>query len=80
MRLKLALFGAALLAAAPASALFDSQSSNSSSNSSSNNGRVRERIVETYCEDGYCERTVSRRHYRDDGRSRRDREYRRRMR
>jgi hypothetical protein len=43
-----------------------SQSSNTSSNSSSNNGVVRERVADTYCEDGYCERYVVRRVYRDD--------------
>ena len=42
------------------------QSSNTSSNSSSNNGVVRERIVDTYCEDGNCDRYVQRRVYRDD--------------
>lgn len=42
-----------------------SQSSNTSSNSSSNNGVVRERIVETYCEDDYCETYVKRRVYED---------------
>ncbi|MGX5732694.1 hypothetical protein [Bosea thiooxidans] len=50
-----------------------SQSSNTSSNSSSNNGVVRERIVDRYCEDGYCERRIQRRVYREDWRSRRDR-------
>jgi hypothetical protein len=53
----------------------DSQSSNTSSNSSSNNGVVRETIVDTYCEDGYCERYVLRRVYQDDRRARRDRDY-----
>ncbi|OAP42804.1 hypothetical protein AU381_16520 [Sinorhizobium glycinis] len=42
-----------------------SQSSNTSSNSSSNNTVVNERIVGTRCEDGYCERRVLRRTYRD---------------
>ncbi len=50
-----------------------SQSSNSSSHSSSNNGVVRERVVDTYCEDGYCDRYVSRRVYRDDRRGWRER-------
>ena len=39
----------------------ESQSSNTSSNSSSNNGVDRERIVDSYCADGYCERYVERR-------------------
>lgn len=42
------------------------QSSNTSSNSSSNNGYVRERVVDSYCDGGYCERTVVRRNYWDD--------------
>lgn len=41
------------------------QSSNTSSNSSSNNGVVRERTVDTYCDDGYCTRLVERNVYRD---------------
>ena len=50
-----------------------SQSSNTSSNSSSNNGVVRERVIDTYCANGYCERTIQRRTYRDDRvRGRRD--------
>ncbi|WP_370464240.1 hypothetical protein [Mesorhizobium sp.] len=53
----------------------DSQSSNTSSNSSSNNGVVRERIVETYCEDDYCETYVKRRVYQDDRSSRRYQDY-----
>lgn len=56
----------AVLMTAPAQA--GSQSSNSSSNSSSNNGVVRDRVVDTYCENGYCERRVSRQTYRDDDR------------
>lgn len=44
------------------------QSSNTSSNSSSNNGYVRERIVDRYCDRGWCERTVVRRDYWDDRR------------
>ncbi len=43
-----------------------SQSSNTSSKSSSNNGVVRERIVDTYCEDGYCESYVKRRVFIED--------------
>ena len=54
---------AALALAIPAAA--SAQSSNTSSNSSSNNGVVRERTVDTYCDDGYCTRTVDRRVYRD---------------
>lgn len=61
--------------AVPGIAHADSQSSNTSSNSSSNNGVVRERVVDTYCEDGYCQRYVSRRVYRDDRRARRYRDY-----
>lgn len=41
------------------------QSSNTSSNSSSNNGVVRERTVDTYCDQGYCTRTVERNVYHD---------------
>lgn len=59
----LMLAGLALFAA-PALA----QSSNSSSNSSSNNGYGRERIVDSYCDRGWCERTVVRRNYSDDRR------------
>ena len=69
---------AAAMALFAAPALAGSQSSNTSSNSSSNNGVVRERVVDTYCEDGWCERVVERRVYRDDRRSRRyhgDRRY-----
>lgn len=50
--LSIAAAGAALLFAPAAFA--DSQSSNTSSNSSSNNGFTRDRVVDTYCEDGYC--------------------------
>ena len=72
MHSKLVLFAAAMAASGVAQA--ESQSSNTSSNSSSNNGVVRERIVDTYCEDGYCERYIQRRVYRDDRRYRRYRE------
>jgi hypothetical protein len=65
MRTKIFLFAAATAFAAGAGQA-DSQSSNTSSNSSSNNGVVRERVADTYCEDGYCERSVQRRVYRDD--------------
>lgn len=41
------------------------QSSNTSSNSSSNNGVVRERVVDTYCDNGFCSRSVERNIYRD---------------
>src|SRR3990170_945492 len=68
MRVKLALFAAAAMTAS--AALADSQSSNTSSNSPSNNGVVRERVVDSYCENGYCRRTVERRVYRDDRRNR----------
>lgn len=57
-----------MLIAAPAAL---AQSSNTSSNSSSNNGVVRERIVDSYCDRGGCDRSVVRRTYRDDGRDRR---------
>jgi hypothetical protein len=67
------------LALAPAPAV--AQSSNTSSNSSSNDGYVRERVVDSYCDRGWCERTVVRRNYWDDRaqarrswRERRDRE------
>ena len=56
----------AVLLTAPAQA--GSQSSSTSSNSSANNGVLRDRVVDTYCEDRYCERSVSRRTYRDDDR------------
>ena len=70
MRLAFILMTATLMTTSGAYA--GSQSSNSSSNSSSNNGVVRERVVESYCEDGNCERTVSRRVYRDDRKNARD--------
>ena len=69
MRTKIFLFAAAT-AFATGTAQADSQSSNTSSNSSSNNGVVRERVVDTYCENGYCDRIVHRRVYRDDDRRR----------
>ncbi|MCV9965411.1 hypothetical protein OIU34_26390 [Pararhizobium sp. BT-229] len=75
MRITLILFAVAALATTTAQA--GSQSSNTSSDSSSNNGVVRERIVETYCEDGYCERYVQRRVFCDDWRSGCERERRR---
>lgn len=82
MRLTFWIAGTAIMTASAAHA--DSQSSNTSSNSSSNNGVVRERVVDTYCDNGYCERSVMRRTYRDDRRQRyvrnddrRYREYRR---
>lgn len=53
----------ALAVAAPTAA--SAQSSNTSSNSSSNNGVVRERIVDTYCGNGICTRSVDRNVYRD---------------
>ena len=68
MRIKLALFAAAAMTASAAQA--DSQSSNTSSNSSSNNGVVRERVVDTYCDNQHCRRTIERRVYRDDRRNR----------
>jgi hypothetical protein len=58
------LAGGAMMAASAAKA--GSQSSNTSSNSSSNNGVVRERVDSSYCENGYCERYIDRRIYRDD--------------
>jgi len=60
----LAGLAASVLAASAAQA--GSQSSNSSSNSSSNNGVVRERVDSSYCANGYCERSIERRIYRDD--------------
>lgn len=63
------MFLAALATVLASAAHAGSQSSNSSSNSSSNNGVVRERISETRCRDGFCERRVQRRIYRDDGRA-----------
>jgi hypothetical protein len=47
-----------------------SQSSNTSSNSSSNNGVVRERVYDSYCANGYCQRSIQRRVYRDEPRVR----------
>jgi hypothetical protein len=73
MRLPIVAMAFATMTATAAHA--DSQSSNTSSNSSSNNGVVRERVVDTYCENGYCERYVDRRVYRDDRRKRRYRDY-----
>ncbi|WP_245319208.1 hypothetical protein [Mesorhizobium temperatum] len=73
MRIEFVLFAVAALATSSAQA--GSQSSNTSSNSSSNNGVVRERIVETYCEDGYCERYVKRRVFVEDWNSDHDREW-----
>ena len=64
MRLSYVIAGLAAICASAAYA--GSQSSNTSSNSSSNNGVVRERVVDTYCSGGYCERRVERRVYRDD--------------
>lgn len=65
MRTRVFITVAAIFVAAPAFA--GSQSSNTSSNSSSNNGVVRERIVDSYCEDGDCVRRIERRVYRDGG-------------
>lgn len=67
MRFKIFLL--ATIAATASAAHADSQSSNTSSNSSSNNGVVRERVVDSYCENGRCERTVTRSVYRDDDRA-----------
>ena len=64
MRIKLALFAAAAMTAEPGPA--GSQSSNTSLNSSSNNGVVRERTVDTYCDNDYCRRWIERVVYRDD--------------
>ena len=58
----------AAIALSASQALAGSQSSNTSSNSSSNNGIVRERVVDTYCAHGICDRLVVRRSYRDDRR------------
>jgi hypothetical protein len=71
------LAGAAMTAANAAKA--GSQSSNTSSNSSSNNGVVRERVDSSYCENGYCERYIDRRIYRDDRGARWPRNYDRRQ-
>lgn len=67
------LAGGAVMATSSAKA--GSQSSNTSSNSSSNNGVVRERVDSSYCANGYCERYIDRRTYRDDRRERRPRNY-----
>ena len=66
MRTRIAISALAMVTASPA--LAGGQSSDTSSDSSSNNGVVRQRIVDTYCAGGYCERTVQRRVYRDDRR------------
>jgi hypothetical protein len=78
MRIGVVMMGLAAVTASAAQA--GNQSSNTSSNTSSNNGIVRERIVDTYCEDGFCQRYVERRVYRDDRRQRRYRDYDRRYR
>ncbi|MDK1373288.1 MULTISPECIES: hypothetical protein [unclassified Sinorhizobium] len=72
MRMELILLAAVAITASAAMA--GSQSSNSSSNSSTNNGVVSERVVETDCEDGRCQRYLLRRLYRDDEGERRYRE------
>jgi hypothetical protein len=72
MRMPLVLFAVAAMITGTAQA--GSQSSNTSSDSSSNNGVIRERIVGTYCEDGYCERYVQRRVSCDDWRGGCDRQ------
>ncbi len=78
----LALLLVPALALVSAPALADSQSSNTSSNSSSNNGTVRERVVDSYCANDYCERYEVRRTYRDHGyrEARRERGWRERQR
>jgi hypothetical protein len=75
MRLVSVMLGALAVIGGATVAQAGSQSSNTSSNSSSNNGMVRERVVDTYCEDGYCERHVQRRVYRDDKRQHRYRDH-----
>jgi hypothetical protein len=72
----LAALAATFMAASAAQA--GSQSSNTSSNSSSNNGVVRERVDNSYCANGYCERYIDRRIYRDNRRARWPRDYERR--
>ena len=70
MRMKFLLVAAAtVLATGLAQA--GSQSSSTHSSRSSNNGVVRERTVETYCQDTSCETRVERRTYRDDRSNRR---------
>lgn len=64
--MRLPLLALAVVAMTGTAAHAGSQSSNTSSNSSSNNGVVRERTVDTYCENSYCERYLERRVYRDD--------------
>lgn len=51
-------------------AMANAQSSNTSSNSSSNNGVVRETVIDTYCDDGFCTRTSERSVYHDGSNSR----------
>jgi hypothetical protein len=75
MRFVHVMLGLTVVTMSATAAQAGSQSSNTSSNSSSNNGVVRERVVDTYCEDGYCERYVQRRVYRDDNQPRRYRHY-----
>jgi hypothetical protein len=67
MRVQLVVFAAAAMTTSMVPA--GSQSSNTSSNRSSNSGVVRERIVDSYCEDGICQRYVRHRVYRDDWQS-----------
>lgn len=64
MRIGFVLFAVAAMTTNVAQA--GSQSSNTNSNSSSDNGAVREVIVDTYCENDYCERYVKRRVFMED--------------
>lgn len=66
MSLRLAILGLVASVSTTAGA----QSSNTSSNSSSNNGVVRERVVDTYCDNGFCSRSVERNVYRDGSNNR----------
>jgi len=65
MGIKLVVFAVAAMTTSLAQA--GSQSSNTSSNSSSNNGIVRQRFVDTYCQDDYCDRFVQRRYFAMSG-------------
>lgn len=69
MFIRLMIFVSAAFVASAAQA--GSQSSNTNSNSSSNNGVVRERVIDSYCDYGYCRRYIHRKISRDDRPSRR---------
>ncbi len=61
----LAVLAAAAAVATATAALAGDRRSNVITDRQSHNGYVRERIDDTYCVDGYCERIVTRRAYRE---------------